>query len=151
MLGAPPAAAASIIRCRWAVNGVRAALTTTYLLAQLAGVTETAVADPASLSGVLNRVPTAPGLADLTSGLVPAAASVEVQAPPLGIASQLELRPGVAVISIAIRFDDPSKARPAALTVATLRCDTFRVIVESSSSASRSPGAAALATLAADE
>jgi hypothetical protein len=35
-----------------------------------------------------------------------------------------------------VRFDDPARGRPAALTVAVLRADMFRIVVESPASQS---------------
>ncbi len=55
----------------------------------------------------------------------------------------LELRPGSPAISVAVCFNDPSSNRPAALTVAVLRSDLFRVVINAAA-----PGIPPLGSLA---
>lgn len=127
MLGMPPAAEGTVIGLRRAANGIRAATTTTtttttYLPDQMATDTEPAPPEPAedSLASALNRVPAVPGHSSRKPGPIPAAAHIEARAPSPGIASQLALKPGLPVVDLAVRFDDPATGRPAALTVAAL-------------------------------
>ncbi len=89
---------------------------------QMATDTEPAPPEPAedSLASALNRVPAVPGHSSRKPGLIPAAAHIEARAPSPGIASQLALKPGLPVVDLAVRFDDPATGRPAALTVAAL-------------------------------
>ena len=70
---------------------------------------------------------------DLTAALAvgkPAALHVEMQPPPPSIARSLRLSAGEPAAKVTIRFDDPATDRPAALTVAVLRPELFRIVVQ---------------------
>ena len=60
----------------------------------------------------------------------PAALHVEMQPPPPSIARSLRLSAGQPAAKVTIRFDDPAAGRPAALTVAVLRPELFRIVVQ---------------------
>lgn len=131
MLGLPPAAGAAVIRCQWTANGRRAALTTTYLPAPVGSANDSVADSEPSLQSALNQVPVSPA-GTTPHRLVPAAVHVEIQPPTRAGATYLDLKPGSPAITVAVRFDDRARARPAALTIATLRADTFRVVLDSS-------------------
>ena len=60
----------------------------------------------------------------------PAALHVEMQPPPPSIARSLRLSAGQPAAKVTVRFDDPATGRPAALTVAVLRPELFRIVVQ---------------------
>jgi hypothetical protein len=136
ILGLRPAAEASVIRCQWAANGCRAALSTTYLAGQ---------ADPDSSSpegaGPADAIfslahPAIPGPAPGTglisdAGPVPTAVHVEMQAPSLSAARSLDLAPGEPAITITVRFQAPAPPwPPVAVTIAVLRAGLFRIVLD---------------------
>jgi DNA-binding GntR family transcriptional regulator len=132
-LGIPPALSVCAVKCHWSVNGEPAAISTTYL-------TEHAAGQVGGLTG--DRELTTPefelyGLADTLEERterpalgVPAALHVEVQPPPSSVARGLRLGAGQPAAMITVRFDDAS-GLPVALTVAALRADLFRIVVDS--------------------
>ncbi len=73
-----------------------------------------------------------------TAACLPRALFVELQPPPPAVARSLRLSAGQPAAMITVRFDEPAGGRAAALTVAVLRPDMFRIVVESP--ASGSPG-----------
>jgi hypothetical protein len=60
----------------------------------------------------------------------PAALHVDMQPPPPSIARSLRLAAGQPAAKVTVRFDDPATGRPAALTVAVLRPELFRIVVQ---------------------
>ncbi|MGH3177590.1 MAG: UTRA domain-containing protein, partial [Streptosporangiaceae bacterium] len=120
----PCGAPIRVIRCVWAAEGDPAAVSTAYLSDPLAGQdTEPGQAADQklpSLGAVLNAVPAA-------------AVSVEMSPPQPSIARSLRLSPGLPVIMVTIRFDDPATGEPAGLTVVMLKPELFRVSVDSAS------------------
>jgi hypothetical protein len=65
----------------------------------------------------------------------PRALFIELQPPPpAAVARSLRLSVGQSAATVTVRFDDPARGRPAALTVAVLRADMFRIVVESPAS-----------------
>jgi DNA-binding GntR family transcriptional regulator len=60
----------------------------------------------------------------------PAALHVAVQLPPPSIARRLRLSAGQPAAMVIVRFDDRATGRPAALTVAVLRPELFRIVVQ---------------------
>jgi hypothetical protein len=60
----------------------------------------------------------------------PAALHVEMQPPPPSVARSLRLSAGQPAARVTVRFDDPATGRPAALTVAVLRPELFRIVVQ---------------------
>ena len=65
---------------------------------------------------------------------LPRALFIELQPPPPAVARSLRLSVGQSAATVTVRFDDPARGRPAALTVAVLRADMFRIVVESPAS-----------------
>ncbi len=56
-----------------------------------------------------------------------------MQPPPSSVARGLRLSAGQPAAMITVRFDDQATGRPVALTVAALRADMFRIVVDSPS------------------
>jgi DNA-binding GntR family transcriptional regulator len=67
----------------------------------------------------------------LATALVPSSLHIEMQQPPPWAAKALRLAACDSAIGISVRYTDATAGRPAALTVAVLRPDEFRVIVDS--------------------
>jgi DNA-binding GntR family transcriptional regulator len=134
-LGIPPADSVCAVKCHWSVNGEPAAISTTYLTAEAAGQIGELTGDKDGsmpefelygLADTLEQRTERPALG------VPAAVHVEVQPPPSSIARGLRLGAGQPAAMITVRFDDPASGLAVALTVAALRADLFRVVVDSS-------------------
>jgi DNA-binding GntR family transcriptional regulator len=127
-----------VVRYLWTASGEPAALSTTYLPGDI-GV------PPEEVTGT--RLPKTLNLLQLT-GLgddaaqalpreaepalagSPAALYIELQAPPPSVARSLRLSAGQPAMIVTIRFDEPDSGRPVALTIAVLRPDLFRVVVQ---------------------
>lgn len=151
------AAAGSVcaVKCHWSMNGEPAAISTTYLTAeaasQVAGLAESGGGPGPGgdlLGGVIDGADQATPLG------LPAAMHLELQPPPSSVARGLRLGAGQPAVLATVRFDDPSSGRPVALTVAALRADMFRVVVDAPHEASPVGAVAvidALADLAAED
>jgi DNA-binding GntR family transcriptional regulator len=153
-----------VIRYLWTADGEPAALSTTYLPADMAGSADTA--RPAALPDILN-------LLQLTAGAEGAAAMpsagatvgppnalvgppnalvgppnapvgpppvvsatalhIEMQAPPPSVARSLRLTAGQPAMIVTVRFNAPDTGRPAGLTIAVLRPEMFRVVLQTPS------------------
>jgi DNA-binding GntR family transcriptional regulator len=113
-----------VVRFLWTVAGEPAASSTTYLPGELAGSAgPTADAPlPASLSLLPLAFPAPPA---------PQALHIEMQLPPPAVARSLRLAAGQPATIVTVRFDDAAAGRPVALTVAVLRSDLFRIVVQS--------------------
>jgi hypothetical protein len=111
-------------------EGDPAAVSTAYLSDPLAGQdTESKQAadqEFPSLGTVLNAVPAA-------------AVSVEMCPPQPSIARSLRLSPGLPVIMVTVRFDDPATGEPAGLTVVMLKPELFRVAIDTSEAPAARP------------
>jgi DNA-binding GntR family transcriptional regulator len=127
-----------VLRFLWTAAGEPAALCTSYVPGQFAS--EAAPDAPAGLPPVLNLLQLtgvvdepAPEAADpagpLSAG-VPAAVHIELQAPPPSVARSLRLTAGQPAVSVTVRFDELDTGRPVALTMAVLRPDMFRIVLE---------------------
>jgi hypothetical protein len=131
-LGIAPADSVCAIKCHWSVNGEPAAISTTYLTADAAGSTGDLADEPDGIGSDYELC----GLSDLTGGAarpalgVPAALHMEMQPPPSSIARGLRLGAGQPAAMITVRFDDRAAGRAVALTVAALRADLFRIVVD---------------------
>jgi hypothetical protein len=144
-LRVPPSEPVCMVRLLWTADGEPAALTVTYLPADMAG--PLTVPHPAQWGQPEQEAGTVTGLNLLPliprpeqpeedrTGLVPvgrpAAVRVEMQPPPPSVAKSLHLSAGQPAAMVTVRFDDPEAARPVALTVAAVRPDLFRIVVES--------------------
>lgn len=129
-LHADPAEPVCIVRAAWIASGEPAAYTTTYLPADMAGT----FLGPALPSADEADDPAPSDTASEPVG-VPAAGEtaalhVELQQPPPPIARSLRLSAGQPAAMVIVRFDDPATGRPAALTVAVLRPELFRIVVQ---------------------
>jgi DNA-binding GntR family transcriptional regulator len=136
-----------VVRFLWTAGGEPAALCTTYVpgdlasrahvgaatglptafnLLQVATVADIPVqpvadGEPLSLSG---QAPSQPLVGS------PTALHIEQQAPPPSVARSLRLSAGQPALMITVRFAEPESDRPVALTIAVLRPDMFRLIVQ---------------------
>ena len=132
-LGIPPADSVCAVKCHWSVNGEPAAISTTYLTADAASqIDEPAderdrVMADYELSGFAGGDPARARAALGT----PAALHMEMQPPPSSIARGLRLGAGQPAAMITVRFDDEVTGRAVALTVAALRADMFRIVIDS--------------------
>jgi DNA-binding GntR family transcriptional regulator len=113
-----------VVRLLWTVGGEPAASSTTYLPGDLAGP-ELSAGPGIPLPAGLTLLPLA-----LPEPPAPQALHIEMQPPPPAVARSLRLAAGQPATIVTVRFDDAA-ARPVALTVAVLRSDLFRVVVQS--------------------
>jgi DNA-binding GntR family transcriptional regulator len=137
-----------MMRFLWTAGGEPAAVCTTYVPGDLASRANIGAVTALPMTLNLLQVPsvaavpaqyvTAPAddepvpaapLAQPLAG-VPAALHIELQAPPPSIARSLRLTAGQPALMITVKFADPGNDRPVALTIAILRPDMFRVIVQ---------------------
>lgn len=133
-----------VVRYLWTAGGEPAALSTTYLPRDIGLRPDEAAA---------TRLPKTLNLLQLTGfgddaaeaeeaprdaeqGLAGSAAAlyIELQAPPPSVARSLRLSAGQPAMIVTIRFDEPDSGRPVALTIAVLRPDLFRVVVQTPAS-----------------
>jgi len=132
-LGVAAAESTCVVKCHWSVNGDPAAISTTYVTQEAANrVSESD--DPAvgTLADLLFKAPAE--LDDLREALgfgQPVALHLEMQPPPSSVARGLRLRAGQPAAMVTVRFDEPAARRPVALTVAALRPDLFRIVIDS--------------------
>jgi len=149
-LGIAPADPVCAVRCHWSVNGEPAAISTTYLTAE-------AAAEIGDLTDERDRTTADLQLWAFPDGDdqrahrpalgAPAALHVELQPPPSSVARGLRLGAGQPAAMLTVRFDDQSAGRPVALTVAALRADLFRIVVDSPAESSPVSGVASAAAL----
>jgi len=148
-----PAEQVWVVHTVWAVGDEPAAYVMTYLSAVAAAAipgidppgtdetgapagadtaTEPAAIPPGSEAGEPAGATSPPGgdLAAVGAVGKPAAVHVEMQPPPPSIARSLRLSAGQSAAKVTVRFDDPAIDRPAALTVAVLRPELFRIVVQ---------------------
>jgi DNA-binding GntR family transcriptional regulator len=135
-LQVPPADPVGVIRVQWTAGGEPAAFCTTYLLKEMAGrfISNEGAAPAAGLPLLPITAPPAytdRGPGDLTPVGQPRAVHVEFQPPPPAVARSLRLSAGQPAALVTVRFDDARAGRPVALTIAVLRPDLFRIVVES--------------------
>jgi len=137
-----------LVRLLWTDGGEPAALCTTYIPGDLAS--RVSLGATAPLPATLNLLQLAtvaaipPQPAEPVDGVLPApdspsaqllagspaALHIELQAPPPSVARSLRLTVGQPALMITVKFTDPATDRPVALTIAVLRPDMFRVIVQ---------------------
>lgn len=134
-LGVPRASLVCAVKCVWHVNGEPAAISTTYLTKEAsahAGEPARAVDDAATERDLLGGASWGrDGLGRAVPLGAPAALHVEMQPPASAVARALRLRSGQPAAMVTVRYDDPTSKRPLALTVAALRSDLFRIVVDS--------------------
>lgn len=128
-LGVAAADTICVIKCHWSVNGDPAAISTTYLTREAAAAfNEATEPDPELPPDSAVAADTLGGWAELGR---PVALHLEMQPPPSSVARGLRLRAGQPAAMVTVRFDDPVAGRPVALTVAALRPDLFRIVIDS--------------------
>jgi DNA-binding GntR family transcriptional regulator len=125
----PAAEPVCVVRFLWASGGEPAAFSTTYVPGDIAGRRDAGSSQPLpTVLSLLQLAGTADG-APLVG--VPSALHIELQAPPPSVARSLRLSAGQPAMMVTIRFDDDSLGRPVALTMAVLRADMFRLVLQS--------------------
>ena len=134
-LGIPAAGSVCSVKCHWTVNGEPAAISTTYLTAEAAStVGETADANGTGTSEVLSSAVAGPD--SLVPLGLPAALHLEMQPPPSSVARALRLGAGQPALMVTVRYNDPAAGQPVALTVAAMRADLFRIVVDTAETVS---------------
>jgi hypothetical protein len=118
------------VKCHWSVNGDPAAISTTYLTEEVAGQFGDAGAGPGGPVPDLVLTNSLDGSDELSPLGVPGALSMELQPPPSSVARGLRLGAGQPAVLVTVRFDTPGTSRPVALTVAALRSELFRIVVD---------------------
>jgi DNA-binding GntR family transcriptional regulator len=154
-LGVPADQQVCVVRYLWTMDGEPGALSTTYLPAAMAA--SAATGQSAALPNILNVLQLAGSdaggaampLEDAPAGAPqdgpagapqdapaepPQAAAatalhIEMQAPPPSVARSLRLTAGQPAMIVTVRFNVPDTGRPAALTIAVLRPEMFRVVL----------------------
>jgi hypothetical protein len=153
-LGVPPGESACVVRLLWTAGGEPAALATAYLARYVAGPPAGPDSVPAAALSVLPlpgpalTAPAGPGgdgpggdggqAGDPPVAWLPRSAFLEMQPPPPAVARSLKLTAGQPAAMLTVRFEEPGTGRPAALTVAVLRPDLFRIAVETPEGTGRS-------------
>jgi UTRA domain len=140
-LGQPPGEPVVTVRCIWTVGGEPAALAASYLPERiaaglgldLAGNPGEAGAGPdgQERSGLLSPLSFPfPWRSPDAEGPRPGAVQIEMGLPPPSAARTLRLGAGGLVATVTVSFADPATGSPAALTMAMLRPELFRIVVE---------------------
>ena len=143
-----------VVRYLWTADTAPAALLTTYVPGDIASQADTGLgaASPSvlnlfQLSGVPGAVSAdvvaaddavvaagaaGSGAATVGAATVGAATALhlELQAPPPSVARSLRLGAGQPAMIVTTRFDDVATGRPIALTIAVLRPEMFRLVLE---------------------
>jgi DNA-binding GntR family transcriptional regulator len=146
------------VRCVWTVGGEPGALAASYLPEAVAadlgvipitqpGEKEDAAPGPQDLSGMMSPLafpyPWRPADAD---GPRPGAVQIETGLPPPSAARTLRLSAGEPVATVTVSFSIPATGVPVALTMAMLRPELFRIVVEAAPRQGPGKGAGALAS-----
>lgn len=140
-----------VVRYLWTADAAPAALLTTYIPGDIASRADTgstatspSVLNLFQLAGVPGAVSanvvatdaaagaTGVGAATVGAATVGAATALhlELQAPPPSVARSLRLGAGQPAVIVTILFDDVATGRPIALTIAVLRPEMFRLVLE---------------------
>jgi DNA-binding GntR family transcriptional regulator len=130
----PCGAPIRVVRCVWVSDGDPAAVSTAYLSDPLAGQDT----EPGQEAGQ-EAEQEFPSLGTVLNALPAAAVSVEMSPPQPSIARSLRLSPGLPVIMVTVRFDDPATGEPAGLTVVMLKPELFRVAIDTSEAPAARP------------
>jgi len=157
-LGLGPGEPVLAVRCVWTVGGEPGALTASYLpeaVAASLGVVpitqpveeENGAAGAQDPGGVISPLsfpyPWRPADAE---GPRPGAVQIEMGLPPPSAARTLRLAAGEPVATVTVRFAVPASGVPVALTMAMLRPELFRIVVEAASQQAPGTGAGTLAS-----
>jgi DNA-binding GntR family transcriptional regulator len=130
-LGVPPNGSICAVKCHWSVNGEPAAISTTYLTQGAAASLADATQESPPTEFDLLRERVLDSVRDENALGVPAAMHLEMQPPPSSVARGLRLSAGQPAVMLTVRFDDLASGEPVALTVAALRADLFRIVIDS--------------------
>jgi hypothetical protein len=136
-----PAEQVWVVHTVWTVGDEPAAYVTTYLSAAAAsaiagidppGTDEAGAPASVGTAGEPAGARSPPGGDLATLGAVgrPADLQVEMQPPPPSVARSLRLSAGQSAARVTVRFDDQATGRRAALTIAVLRPELFRIVVQ---------------------
>jgi DNA-binding GntR family transcriptional regulator len=127
-----------VVRFLWTAGGEPAALCTSYVPGDIASRPDAGT--PGGLPAVLNLLQLTGVVDEAGNGAddpvgppvagSPTALHIELQAPPPAVARSLRLTAGQPAIMVTVRFDELDAGRPVALTIAVLRPDMFRVVVQ---------------------
>ena len=157
-LGLGPGEPVLAVRCVWTVGGEPGALAASYLPEAVAadlgvvpiaqpGEDEDAAAGAQDLSGVISPLafpyPWRPANAE---GPRPGAVQIEMGLPPPSAARTLRLAAGEPVATVTVSFAVPATGTPVALTMAMLRPELFRIVVEAAPQQAPGKGAGSLAS-----
>ena len=134
-LGVGATGSVCAVKCHWSVNGEPAAISTTYLTQAVASKLGESAELNGAAAGPLTGAVEAPDQR-LPLG-VPGALHLEMQPPPSSVARGLRLAAGQPAVIVTVRYDEPGSGEPVALTVAALRADMFRVVVDAADGPSR--------------
>jgi len=124
-----------IVQLVWAVGGEPAAVTATYLRSGLANclINETDLEELRASTAILSltplKVPGPDGIGSENALLLPSALHLEMQQAPRWAAQALDLSACERAATITVAYDDARDGNPAALTVAVLRPEHFRITV----------------------
>jgi len=140
-LGLAPGASVLVVRCVWTVGGEPGALAASYLPERIAaklgmippgkpGKEETADGTQ-ELAGVPSPLSfPLPWRSAGAEGPRPGAVQIEMGLPPPSAARTLRLAAGEPVATVTVSFAMPATGAPVALTMAMLRPELFRIVVE---------------------
>ena len=117
-LGVPPGHELLTLRCLWTVGGEPAAYSASYLPPQMEGLAGE-LASASSPAGPMPR------------HTRPRAFQVDFQPPAPAVARSLRLAAGEPAVTVTVKLEDTAQPGVIALTVAVLRPDLFRIVVES--------------------
>ncbi len=134
----PCGAPIRVVRCVWVSDGDPAAVSTAYLSDPLAGQ-DTEPGQEAGQEAGEEAEQEFPSLGTVLNALPAAAVSVEMSPPQPSIARSLRLSPGLPVITVTVRFDDPATGEPAGLTVVMMKPELFRVAIDTSEARAARP------------
>lgn len=116
-LHADPAGQVRVVHAIWSAAGEPAASAMTYVPTGMTGAIPDTDLAQARWTGL-------PTLGE------PAALHLEMHQPPPSVARSLRLSAGQPAAMVTVRFDDRATGRPAALTLAVLRPELFRIVIQ---------------------
>ena len=163
-LGLQPGEPVLTIRCLWTVGGEPAALSASYLPGRVGDVLPEFTGSPfLQAVGPQAGGPPPDGRPqddrpqdDRPGDELPAhrngtgharALQIEMAPPPPSVARSLRLSAGELVATVTVSFEDPAAHSPVALTMAMLRPDLFRIVVQATTSAVPAAGVDGLASV----
>jgi DNA-binding GntR family transcriptional regulator len=140
-LGLPPGEPVLAVRCVWTVGGEPGALAASYLPERVAAALGVLPAGKPGEEDAVLGAPERTGLVPPASfpfpwrpagpdGPQPGAVQIEMGLPPPSAARTLRLAAGEPVTTVTVSFADPASGSPMALTMAMLRPELFRIVVE---------------------